>query len=169
MNRRLAACLALSAAALVSACASSGTGSSGPVVYNADDFAWAARSGNGAITARVDYHDGGLTYTCAGRVGLAPETGYTRARFQALYGSTERAAVPAAEVRARTVEPASAEYSNALREAQCDSQGRFGFADLPPGSWYVIAPVTAAGSDGPVVLMQRVSTRDGRTTQVVLD
>lgn len=168
MSRSVFFGLALGAVAL-SACAPTTYGPSPSPIYNADDFAWAARSGDSAIDGRVDYREQGMAFRCAGAVGLAPETGYTRQRFQTLYGSTERAAVPAAVVRARTVEDASAQYRQSLREAQCDSQGRFLFDNLPAGSWYIIAPVTASGAEGPVVLMRRVTTRPGRSVAVMLE
>ena len=167
MSRRVFLTLALGAAAL-SACAPTAYGPPPSPIYNADDFAWAARSGDSSIDGRVDYRDQDMTFRCAGTVGLAPETGYTRQRFQALYGSTERAAVPAAVVRARTVDEPTNQYRDSLREARCDSDGRFLFTDLPAGSWYVIAPATAAGAEGPVVLMRRVTTRPGRSVAVTL-
>ena len=70
--------------------------------------------------------------------GLTPDTPYTRARFRTLYGSTERAAVPAAVVRARTVPDANANYSDFVRSEPCRA-GRFQFDGLPDGDYAVRA------------------------------
>lgn len=162
--------LVLSAVAVVAgACATAPTGpgalpppSGG---FRADDFAWSARAGQSSITGRVEYRQGGQAYRCTGSAGLTPETPYTRARFQTLYGATDRAAVPAAVVRARTVDDAGADYRSYVRSARCEDN-RFSFTGLPDGGWFIIVPVSAGGD--PVVLMRRVETRGGRTVDVAL-
>lgn len=162
--------LALSAvAALTAACATAPTGS-GPLPppsggFQAQDFAWSARAGQAVVNGRIDYRQGGQTYRCTGSAGLTPETPYTRARFQALYGSTDRAAVPAAVVRARTVDDAGADYRSYVRSSPC-VDNRFSFSGLPDGGWFVIVPVSAGGET--VVLMRRVETRGGRPVEVTL-
>lgn len=132
----------------------------GPAVFNADDFAWSTRSGGASIDGRVDYRRNGRNFDCTGSVGLTPDTPYTRARIRTLYGSTERAAVPEAIVRARTVADPSADYRSYVRSTICEN-GRFSFSGLPDGGWFIIAPVSA-GDDERVVLMRRVHTRGGR-------
>lgn len=161
--------LALAAlAALTAACA---TGPTGPGAlpppsgaFEARDFDWSARPGQSSINARVDYRQGGQAYRCTGSAGLTPDTPYTRARFQTLYGSTESAAVPAAVVRARTVADAGADYRSYVRSAACENN-RFSFTGLPDGGWFVIVPVSAGGD--PVALMRRIETRGGRAVEVV--
>ncbi len=125
------------------------------------DFAWSATEGRASIDGRIDYRRGGQVFTCTGSVGLTPDTPYTAARFRALYGSTDRAAVPEAVVRARTVPDPNADYRAFVRQTQC-ADNRFRFENLPDGSWFVIAPVSAGGDR--IVLMQRVSTRGGRVS-----
>lgn len=127
--------------------------------FNAQDFAWSSRQGQASIDGRVDYRREGQTFTCTGSVALTPDTPYTRARFQTLYGSTDRAAVPEAVVRARTVADPNADYRSYVRSATCQD-GRFGFSGLPDGGWFIIVPVTAGGDR--VVLMRHVMTRGGR-------
>ena len=159
---------ALSLAALTAACAPTvGPGPTLPMgsAFNAGDFAWSSRQGQGGIDGRVDFVRDGQTYSCTGSVALTPDTPYTRARFQTLYGSTERAALPEAVVRARTVPDANADYRAYVRSATCSS-GHFRFDGLPDGRWYLIAPVSAGGDR--MVLMQRVETRGGRTVSVTL-
>lgn len=133
--------------------------------FNAEDFAWSSRQGQASIDGRVDYRREGQAFTCTGSVGLTPDTPYTRARFQTLYGSTDRAAVPEAVVRARTVPDPNADYRSFVRSATCQD-GRFSFSGLPDGGWFIIAPVTAGGDR--IVLMRHVETRGGRRTSVTL-
>lgn len=140
----------------------------GPAPFNAADFNWSAAPGRASIDGRVDFAQDGRVYRCTGSVALTPETPYTRARLQNLYGSSDRAALPEAVVRARTVPDASADYRGFVRSEQCDSAGRFRFANLPDGAWYVIAPVSAGGDDR-FVLMRRVETRGGRAVTVTLN
>ncbi len=168
---RLAGVSAVAALAMAACAPVQGPGVYGPagaVVFNTSDFEWSRLSGNGAVEGQVSYREGGQNFGCVGAVALTPDTPYTRQRIQALYGSTERAAIPAAVVRARAVQEARDDYSAYVRETSCDGAGRFRFADLPGGSWFVITPVRA-GSGEPVVLMRRVQTRPDRAIQVTLD
>ena len=167
---RIAAASALGAAALA-ACAPAPA--PGPIPgggglstsFTAADFAWSSQPGSAAIEGRVAYGPG---YTCAGSVGLTPETPSTRHRFLNLYGSLDRAALPASEVRARSVGEASADYRAYVRDTTCDAQGRFRFDGLPQGGWFIIAPVRQ-GSGEPVVLMRRVQTGSRGAVSVTLD
>lgn len=134
--------------------------------FNAQDFAWSARDGQNSIEGRIAYRRDGQPFSCIGSVGLTPDTPYTRARFQTLYGSTTGAAVPVAVVRARDVADPNADYRSFVRSSTCRDNA-FSFQGLPDGSWFVIAPVRA-GADDPIVLMQRVQTRGGRAVAVTL-
>ena len=133
-----------------------------PGVFRADDFAWSTATGRASIDGRIDYRRNGRVFTCTGSIGLTPDTPYTRARFRTLYGSTDRAAVPEAIVRARTVADPSADYRSYVRSTTCEN-GRFSFSGLPDGGWFIIAPVSAGGEDR-VVLMRHVDTRSGRVS-----
>jgi len=159
------------AAAALSACAPTtypgGAPVAGPATFNTADFAWSQQPGQAAIEGRVAYRQDGKTYACVGSAGLTPDTPYTRARFRTLYGSTDRAAVPAAVVRARTVPDANANYTGFVRSEVCEN-GRFRFDGLPDGGWFLIVPVTTPGAEGPLVLMRRVDTRGGRVVNVTL-
>ena len=138
-----------------------------PAAFRADDFAWSQKAGQGGIEGRVAFTQDGKSYACVGSAGLTPDTPYTRARFRTLYGSTERAVVPAAVVRARDVGAAGADYRAYVRSETCDG-GRFSFSDLPDGGWFLIVPVRAQGDEGPMVLMRHVTTRGGRVVSVTL-
>lgn len=131
-----------------------------PAVFRADDFAWSTASGRASIDGRVDFRRNGQRYDCTGSVALTPDTPYTRARFRTLYGSTDRAALPEAVVRARTVSDPNADYRSFVRSSTC-VDGRFSFPGLPDGGWFIIVPVSAGGDDR-IVIMRHVVTRGGR-------
>ena len=153
-------------AGALSACATApATFPSGPMssAFSTEAFGWSARSGGGGIDGRVAFSREGVAYGCTGSVALTPDTPYTRARFQTLYGSTERAAIPEAIVRARTVADPNADYRSFVRSSTC-ADGRFAFSGLPDGGWFLIAPVSAGGDR--IVLMRRIETRGGRVITV---
>jgi hypothetical protein len=155
-------------AAVLAACETVPMGDFGPgggapssSAFRADDFAWSARSGRGSIDGRVTYRRDGQGFDCTGSVALTPDTPYTRARFQTLYGSTDRAAIPEAVVRARTVPDPTADYRSFVRSTTCQN-GRFEFSGLPDGDWFIITPVSAGGDR--IVLMRHIGTRGGRVS-----
>jgi hypothetical protein len=163
--RPLAAAVLLAAA--VAACAPlppAGGFGPPPGAFNVQDFAWSARGGQASVEGRITYAAEGRRHACIRTAALTPDTPYTRARFQRLYGSTNSAAIPASVVRARTVPDPNADYQQYVREAPCQD-GRFSFTGLPDGAWFVIAPVRAEGGE-PIALMRRVTTRGGRMTSV---
>lgn len=166
-SRRSAVAAVLLAAAALSACATApmGGATSRSAAFSADDFAWSTRAGQASIAGRVAFSQDGREFACAGSVGLIPDTPYTRARMQRLYGSTQQAAVPAAVVRARSAGEQGADYRSFERSDAC-SAGAFSFDGLPDGGWFLIAPVKAG--DDVVVLMRRVQTRGGRPVSVTL-
>jgi hypothetical protein len=150
------------------ACATTPTGGvsgGGSTEFSADAFAWSTRAGQASIEGRVAFAQDGQSFHCVGNVGLIPDTGYTRARMQRLYGSTERAAVPAAVVRARSAGEQGADYRSFERAQPCANDA-FRFTGLPDGSWFLISPVKAG--DDIMVLMKRVQTRGGRMISVTL-
>lgn len=133
--------------------------------FSAEAFNWSAQPGQAGIEGRVTFRRDSAAYACTGSVALTPDTPYTRARFNTLYGSTNQAAVPEAIVRARTVPDPNADYRSFVRSTTC-AEGRFSFTHLPDGSWFLIAPVSAGGDR--IVLMKRVETRGGRVVNVTL-
>jgi hypothetical protein len=133
--------------------------------FNADAFGWSTRQGQGSIEGRIAYSRNGTAYACTGSVALTPDTPYTRARFNTLYGSTEQAAIPEAVVRARTVADPNADYRSFVRASTC-ADNRFSLTGLPDGGWFIIAPVSAGGDR--IVLMRHVETRGGRMISVTL-
>ena len=133
--------------------------------FSTEAFAWSTSGGRNGIEGRVSFQREGAAYACTGSVALTPDTPYTRQRFATLYGSTSQAAVPEAVVRARTVADPNADYRSFVRSTTC-TDGRFTFAGLPDGGWFIITPVSAGGER--VILMRRVVTRGGRVLTVTL-
>jgi hypothetical protein len=133
--------------------------------FSADAFGWSTRQGQGSIDGRITFTRNGAAYACTGSVVLTPETPYTRARFNTLYGSTDRAAIPEAVVRARSIADPNADYRSFVRQGTC-ANGRFTLTGLPDGAWYLI--VTASAGGDRMVLMRRVETRGGRMIPVTL-
>jgi len=171
MSMRLLSALAATAAlaSTLAACAPvpgpAGYGPAPSAAFNPADFGWSARSGNAGIEGRVAFGRDGQSFACTGSVALTPDTPYTRARFQTLYGSTDQAAIPEAIVRARTVADPNADYRSYVRSATCQN-GAFRFDGLPDGGWFLITPVSAGGDR--IVLMRHVVTRAGTTANVTL-
>ena len=139
--------------------------------FDADDFAWSQRPGRNVIAGRVTYRIGGVRYTCAGSpVVLTPETPWSARRMSYLYGSGERSALPADEVRARTDSAPPGDAGPYVKRTTCDDADQFAFGGLPDGAWYAITIARpAGGAQGETVaLMRRVVVRGGRMVNVVL-
>jgi hypothetical protein len=141
-----------------------------PTVFRPDDFSWSAVPGKGKIDGRMGYQRSDQRYTCAGAaVILTPETPWTKRRMSILYKSSSYAALPIAEVRARTPSEPDADYSAFIRRAVCSSTDTFTFTKLPDGAWYAITiakPVSGQG--GSLAIMRRVETKGGRAVNLVL-
>ena len=138
--------------------------------FRAEDFVWSQAPGRNGVSGHVGYAQGPTRFTCAGAsVILTPETPWTRQRMSTLYASTDRAALPTDEVRARTPPGNEGDYSAYIRRTTCDTADRFSFAGLPNGSWFVITIAKPVGASGPsVALMRRVVTARGRTVAAEL-
>ena len=137
--------------------------------FKAADFAWATVAGKGRIDGKLVFKAGATTYSCAeAGVLLTPQTEWTRARMVTLYKSADHAALPAAEVRARTVR--SNDYSAYVRRATCDPTGRFTFTNLPDGGFFAITVVkpTPAGAGEDMAIMRYVKVANGKVVEVKL-
>jgi hypothetical protein len=134
--------------------------------FRAGDFAWSRAAGRNALSGAVTYHAGAVRYGCAGSpVVLTPETPWSKKRIGVLYMSTDRAALPIEQVRARTNEAPPGDSEPYVRKVTCDAASHFSFAGLPDGAWYVVAPARPVDGKGPTMaLMRRVTTRGGRPT-----
>ena len=155
MNTRLG--LSFAAVLMVSACAAAGPGPMGRLAppaastsaFRTADFAWSTAPGSGRIDGQLSYRPMGKVHSCAAAgVLLTPDTPWVRSRMNILYSSTEKAVLPADEVRRRTPPERSQDYSSFVRRTTCDAQGRFSFTGLPDGTWYAstVARPVPAGS-----------------------
>ena len=172
----------LATAVLTTACATQGPSGPGPsqtppppvsgnAQFNAGDFAWSQRAGANIIAGKVAYRQGAVRYTCAGSaVVLTPETAWSARRMTALYGSAERAALPADEVRRRTPSAPAGDAGPYVKRTTCDEADQFAFGSLPDGAWYAItiARPVGAPSGGTMALMRRIVVRGGRTVPLAL-
>jgi hypothetical protein len=142
----------------------------GEAAFHASEFAWSEQPGANSIVGRLTYARGESRYTCQGAsVILTPETPWSQRRMEVLYLSSERSALPADEVRARTAEAPPGDSTPFIKRAVCDANDRFSFAHLPSGAWYVITiakPIRGQGAS--MALMKRVVTRGGKATIVTL-
>ncbi len=159
------------------ACASTHGASTSSDAFSPRAVAWSAKAGNNALSGTaVLSTDAGETKTCAGlEVRLVPDAPYTRDRIALLYGTTDEGFVEAAEARRvqsqsdAAVDPA---YKRSHKVAVCNAKGRFAFANLADGSYYVLAPVvwpTRGGksTDGGF-LMRRVSLAGDETRHLLM-
>lgn len=135
--------------------------------FDPDAFAWSKAAGRNSIVGKLTYKQGQTRFSCAGAgVVLTPETPWSRRRMAVLYGPGERAALPAAEVRARTASAPPGDPGPFVKRTTCDANSGYSFFGLPDGAWYVIAlarPVGHPKAEG-LALMRRVVTKGGRIT-----
>jgi hypothetical protein len=139
--------------------------------FSAGAFAWSQRPGGNTIAGRVNYRLGGVRYTCSGSsVVLTPETPWTVRRMTFLYGSGERSALPADEVRSRTPSAPPGDAGPFVKRTTCDDADQFAFGGLADGAWYAITVARPVGDSkaSTVALMRRVVVRGGRTVNVVM-
>ena len=120
---------------------------------------------------QVTYRAGGKTYVCSEQgVVLSPETGWVRRRMEILYQSADHATLPAAEVRARTPPERNPAYDQFVKRAACDATGKFSFAGLADGNWYVISIIRSAPgvAAGEMAVMRHVVVKNGAVARVNL-
>ena len=141
--------------------------------FSPQEFAWSLGAGAGSLSGRVSYHAvAGERWTCAAQtIALIPATRYSASRMIVLYGSQDRAVVPAATVKARNAERPGIDYGRFVRTAACDAHDGFSIAGLPPGPYFLVARARprghSGGSNEGVVIMQRVDIAPGPTRIVV--
>jgi hypothetical protein len=127
--------------------------------------------GPGAIEGQafVVQRNGRPLWAAGETVRLVPATAYANARFQALYGATKF--IPADRIPNVPVDPQYAAYT---RTTVSDAQGRFRFADLAPGEYFVttqkiFTPAGATQRDGGAFYERvRVTGREGGPVRIVL-
>jgi hypothetical protein len=138
------------------------------------EFDWSTAPGTNAIHGEVAYTDRtGRKWACAGQsVALMPRTPSTDVRMHALYGSSDRALEPVADVRAHSGGVHGPDPGPYVRTTVCDPANHFAFDGLPDGGYFVIARVhlkgAAADSDEGLAVMQKVAVTGGVTRRLDL-
>lgn len=125
-------------------------------------------SGSALITQR-----GGGIVTCAGReVDLLPANPYSTERMLAIYDSSEKGfksiAAGSQKIEFTETDPA---YASNKRTTVCDAQGKFKFAKVTDGAYYLTTgiawQINQYLTDGGI-LMRRVIVSGGEEIEVVL-
>lgn len=113
--------------------------------------------------------NGGAVVTCAGtEVSLIPATSYADERMLTIYGNTDKGYRsiyrPISTVN-------NVDYNKFQRKTTCDSQGKFHFAEVSFGTYYVVTGVKwLAGGENPQggALMARIKVAPASKNEVVL-
>ena len=97
---------------------------------------------------------------------LVPDTAYTRARLNRLYGGRRDFAPISTAPRL----PRDPQYETYVRHAPCDAEGKFRFDQVADGAYVVVAALRQPGekrAEG-VSVRQAVSVHGGETRDIVL-
>jgi len=150
-------------------------GRSAGVPFDPAEIAWSKGNGPNTVEGSAVLRTrGGEARTCAGdEASLVPYSQYAAARMRLLYGSedrgffsTEDAFISGPRVADDQYTPA---YNASWRPAACDAQGSFVFANVPDGTYFVVAKVMwIARYEQGGWLMQKVEVKGGETKKVVL-
>ena len=142
---------------------------------NAFDVAEAAyihETGEGTVEGRVFVRlwSGEEVPCTESPVLLVPQTTLSRERMAYLYGGTDE---PGRRRHARNgakLEAPDPQYWDYMRESSCDDQGRFRFAGVADGGYYVVGSISWKDVNGwaAVSLMQPVLVEGGERIQVIL-
>jgi hypothetical protein len=139
-----------------------------PSLFNPNHAHYILEHGSNIIEgqASVRYEDGGLA-SCAGdSATLVPDTAYTRARLNRLYGG-RRDFAPISTAPRLSRDP---QYETYVRHAPCDAEGKFRFDQVADGAYVVVAALRQPGekrAEG-VSVRQAVSVHGGETRDMVL-
>lgn len=154
----------------------------GYVIKNKFDATEAAQQilGEGTSTIKGNAflrQKGGTVVTCAGsEVTLTPYTEYANERMQVIYGSSTKGSVSL--LRRVKWANSNPDYHTYSKSTICDSDGKFEFADIKEGAYFVtttvswIVPTKIGKSyyDKKVggILMQKVQINKGKTKNIIL-
>lgn len=110
----------------------------GTAAFDPAEAAFIKKTGTAKIDGHAFWRDGeGGTINAAGEIiRLVPATAYARERFAALYGGGRT--VGASAIRQMPADPA---YEGYTRTTRAESNGRFTFDNLAPGTYYVTAQI----------------------------
>lgn len=162
----------LLAAVLLAACAPMREIISINSVYDQREVKWALVDGTGSVEGSgfLSRNDG-ILVKCAGKpVGLIPYAEYASERITKIYQSEQGGYRPFYVARYRQIEKPASQYVSDRRTKTCDVDGKFSFAKVPAGKYYVVTRVAWfvnnqwQGGD----LAKLIEVGEGDTVSVVL-
>jgi|WetSurMetagenome_2_1015567.scaffolds.fasta_scaffold186749_2 hypothetical protein len=143
--------------------------------FDPAEVAWFSGTGTNSIQGTAILRsDSGSVKTCAALpVMLFPVSAYAAERMRALYGNGEDGFNPIVGGRPADFVNDDPRYLAAVRTLHCDARGRFAFAALPDGDYFLVAQVT--WKEGRYLsleqggyLMQRLHIQTGESKDVLL-
>ena len=140
--------------------------------FDVAEAAYIHQTGEGTVEGRVFVRlwSGEEVPCTESPVLLVPQTTLSRERMAYLYGGTDE---PGRRRHARNgakLEAPDPQYWDYMRESSCDDQGRFRFAGVADGGYYVVGSIAWKDVNGwaAVSLMQPVLVEGGERIQVIL-
>ena len=140
--------------------------------FDVAEAAYIHETGEGTVEGRVFVRlwSGEEVPCTESPVLLVPQTTLSRERMAYLYGGTDE---PGRRRHARNgakLEAPDPQYWDYMRESSCDDQGRFRFAGVADGGYYVVGSIAWKDVNGwvAVSLMQPVLVEGGKRIQVIL-
>ncbi|UVC08972.1 carboxypeptidase regulatory-like domain-containing protein [Rhizobium sp. TH2] len=112
-------------------------------VFDPNEAAFINQPGTATITGQafMRRNDGVVVYAAGSEVRLLPKTKYADARIAALYRGTKFNNIVGAP---KETDP---RYFALSKTTKADGEGRFTFANIPDGSYYVVTTVTWMAGD----------------------
>ncbi|WP_158498664.1 carboxypeptidase regulatory-like domain-containing protein [Martelella endophytica] len=133
--------------------------------FNADEAAFVHAEGRNTITGQafLRRNDGVVVYAAGSDVHLIPKTAYSTERMDGIYRG--------AKINTYIQSPPMPDgYLAAMRDTRADGEGRFAFAGVADGSYYIVTTVewlvgyTPQGGN----LMEEVSVKGGETRDIIM-
>lgn len=151
-------------------------------VFSAEEVAWSKGYGPNIVDGIASASGEKDTATCAGeQVYLRPGSALERHRGKIIFGNSDGARIsvdkymnPPAATAANMPTPPK-DYDAVARKASCSIDGKFLFAGIPDGNYYVITMLLPRAYVGKVtpyedieVVMKRVTVAGGQTVKLDL-
>lgn len=150
-------------AVLLAGCASVGTLTTS---FDANQAAIINQQGKGSITGQafLRRNDGVVVYAAGSEVGLIPKTAYADERMNQIYGGGKYTAF------GKTFKNTDPAYETFIRKTVADGEGKFTFANVADGQYYLTTVVQWMAGNWPQggALMERVTVVDGKPVNVIM-
>lgn len=136
--------------------------------FEEDEMSWFTQSGNGSIggVAKFKSKAGSVKYGSQFRIELMPYTSYTAERLSKIYNNADSGSIFVQDGVPRFI-PDPYGYHKTI-QTQCSEEGEFEFANLPMGTYYVIAFMLwdENGELNGGGIMRKISLKTGESAQV---